>query len=239
MRSSVKCQHCKIPNVKCQKFKNSNVKMSVNAKYFKAYVKCKNLKRVNVKCWNFKRSIANVNCQLLVYHDHLNVISIDHVCLQKCSMKWCHHYLLGEGHLIILFTFVFHQYQIIQFYLTCFVHHFIFYIPTFLIMIHGLPWTAFVVLVICQCHVAPMLVIINGLNGSLLDKYLCTCTLMSKYIHLNIESWIFFKALPSEAILVNTLPSCVRNRSAFRSIKKTVAKQYKQNCFLSCKCSKT
>ncbi len=39
-------------------------------------------------------------------------------------------------------------------------------------MIHGLPWTAFVVLVICQCHVAPMLVIINGLNGSLLDKYL-------------------------------------------------------------------
>ncbi len=28
--------------------------------------------------------------------------------------------------------------------------------------------------------VAPMLAIINGLNGSLLDKYLCMCTLMSE-----------------------------------------------------------
>ncbi len=34
-----------------------------------------------------------------------------------------------------------------------------------------------------------MLAIIHGLNGSLLDKYLCTCTctFMSEEIHLNLN----------------------------------------------------
>ncbi len=58
-------------------------------------------------------------------------------------------------------------------------------------------------------EVAPILAIINGLNGSLLDKYLCACNLMSEKIYLNLIYDGFDLATLSSVLVAENLSNAI------------------------------